>query len=538
MTVQLRREDPGDPQLVAYVGGRAGHRPVTRAVLRAALAADLPSYMVPAAFVFLDALPLTRNGKVDIAALPAPVAQCRGSVQRQDRPTRTAGGASAARTGQRDAARIARAAGRGRVAGRARRAAGRGAGQLLRPRRPLDAPAAVLERLREQLGDVVTVTDLFRNPTVESLAAFLTTGHRNGGPHRSLARRRAGPRRPAIRRRDATAPASPSGMIAVVGMACRFPGARTLDEYWHNIRAGVESVQDFQRRGDAGRRGRPEHGCDDPHTSGAGTCLPGSTSSTPPSSASRPRGADSRPAAPALPRVRLGGAGARRLRPGRHRRPDRRVRRVRRAARYLLDNLLRQPRADARHRRATSSSIGNDKDFLATPGRLQARTSPARAVTVQTACSTSLVAVHLGLPEPADRRVRPGPGRRRRSSRCRSGAATSTRRAGSSRPTGTAAPFDARRARHRLRQRRRRRRAEAAGGRRRGRRHDLRRDPRLGGQQRRRRQGRLHRAERRRSGRGGRRGAGRGRRRRPARSATSRPTAPARRSATRSRSRR
>lgn len=36
-----------------------------------------------------------------------------------------------------------------------------------------------------------------------------------------------------------------AGLIAVIGMACRFPGANDLDQYWHNLRSGVESVQRF-----------------------------------------------------------------------------------------------------------------------------------------------------------------------------------------------------------------------------------------------------------------------------------------------------
>lgn len=60
----------GEKVLVAYVVPVCGEVPgVDR--LRRALQSILPSYMVPANFVFLDQLPLTPNGKVDRAALPA-----------------------------------------------------------------------------------------------------------------------------------------------------------------------------------------------------------------------------------------------------------------------------------------------------------------------------------------------------------------------------------------------------------------------------------------------------------------------------------
>ncbi len=70
--VVLAREDtPGDQRIVAYLVPRSEHAPGSED-LRRLLREKLPSFMLPSAFVILDALPMTPNGKVDRKALPPP----------------------------------------------------------------------------------------------------------------------------------------------------------------------------------------------------------------------------------------------------------------------------------------------------------------------------------------------------------------------------------------------------------------------------------------------------------------------------------
>ena len=270
---------------------------------------------MPAAVVFLDALPLTRNGKVDVAALPAAGRE----VPRQraeadpDRPTPEQPASAPVEPGPAnwDAARI----GLERLVVDVWRDV-LGVAQVGTRDNFFDLGGhsmrllAVLKRLHERLGDVVTVTDLFRNPTVESLAAFLTTATTGAqAPVAPATTARV------TRPRTGTT-AQPGGLIAVVGMACRFPGARTIDEYWHNIRAGVESVRQFsveEMLADGA----------DPSRLRRSRVRPLRRLAARDRRVRRrllrrhaPGGADPRPAAPDAAGVRLARAGARRLRPG------------------------------------------------------------------------------------------------------------------------------------------------------------------------------------------------------------------------------
>ncbi|UXE58890.1 MAG: amino acid adenylation domain-containing protein [Woronichinia naegeliana WA131] len=69
--VIVREDNPGDKRLVAYIVPKPGVT-ITSGDLRQFLTHKLPGYMVPSAFVMLEFLPLTANGKIDRRALQAP----------------------------------------------------------------------------------------------------------------------------------------------------------------------------------------------------------------------------------------------------------------------------------------------------------------------------------------------------------------------------------------------------------------------------------------------------------------------------------
>jgi amino acid adenylation domain-containing protein/1-acyl-sn-glycerol-3-phosphate acyltransferase len=67
--VVMHEPHAGSKQLVGYLVAPAGVHPATPVVLRESLSAHLPEYMIPPALIYLDSMPLTRNGKVDRGAL-------------------------------------------------------------------------------------------------------------------------------------------------------------------------------------------------------------------------------------------------------------------------------------------------------------------------------------------------------------------------------------------------------------------------------------------------------------------------------------
>ena len=77
--VAAREDEPHGKQVVAYIVCQPG-RLLSSDELRSHIKNSLPDFMVPAAFVFLDAFPLTPNGKVDRSALPTPSPVCEAEL--------------------------------------------------------------------------------------------------------------------------------------------------------------------------------------------------------------------------------------------------------------------------------------------------------------------------------------------------------------------------------------------------------------------------------------------------------------------------
>ncbi|MFD3482279.1 amino acid adenylation domain-containing protein [Streptomyces sp. NPDC058665] len=278
VVVAARFEGRGEPRLTAYLVG--GGTP-TKAQLDAFVGGSLPRYMVPDAYVALDALPLTDNGKVARGELPPPT---RDTVIRSDsEPDPTpARGAAHSDAHQDSAATVT-------VEALAESIAGVFAATLDLPGFDVHANffdlggdsanvtfAAV--QLGRELGASVTPPSIFATGTPVKLARLLgaegvvrlldpetedtaaaedLTRAPAVAPAKASAKPSPDPE-PAVTV-PAVSPPSPSapavstpaqsarpaddGALAVIGMACRFPGATTPDEFWQNLVGGVSGVR-------------------------------------------------------------------------------------------------------------------------------------------------------------------------------------------------------------------------------------------------------------------------------------------------------
>ncbi|HKH47385.1 MAG TPA: amino acid adenylation domain-containing protein, partial [Thermoanaerobaculia bacterium] len=205
------------PQHVIAARGPAGVSRFRPEELAGFLRERLPGHMVPQRYVLLDKLPLTANGKVDMAALPREISAPAAEERRVLLPR--------SETEER-ILKIWR-----EVLGVEQLSISDnffevGGDSLLM--------TAVLRKLNQTQKPPLTTAELFAYPTVQSLAEYLSPGSKLP-KERSAARPE----------RAAKGEGRGSEDVAVIGLAGRFPDARNVAELWANLAAGRSSVRRF-----------------------------------------------------------------------------------------------------------------------------------------------------------------------------------------------------------------------------------------------------------------------------------------------------
>jgi len=181
----VREDVPGEKRLVAYIVPAQQPGPTTTE-LHSFLKEKIPEYMLPSAFVMIDTLPLTRNGKLNRHALPAPDAS---------RPALASSYLAPATELERRIAEIWQGIlGVERIGMRDNFFELGGHSLLL---------VQMHAKLNETLRTEVSIIELFKYPTIASLAAFLGQDQLKESVDTSNLRR-AAERREALKERART----------------------------------------------------------------------------------------------------------------------------------------------------------------------------------------------------------------------------------------------------------------------------------------------------------------------------------------------
>ncbi|OUR86931.1 hypothetical protein A9Q81_27095 [Gammaproteobacteria bacterium 42_54_T18] len=219
-----KREASEDKYLAAYVVRKPGED-TNVDILRCYLKEILPDYMVPSAFVLLDAFPLTVNKKIDRKKLPFPTINGKSGSEKYIPPRNEI---------ERIISDVWLSLLPVSKVSIFENFFDLGGHSLLL--------AKVFGKLPEMLKNKLTMVDLFKYPTIQALSHYLEndeedeTFYLHQDQHFERLR---------LRRRSMEALV---GMkLAIVGMAGRFPGADTVDEFWDNIANKKESITFYSK---------------------------------------------------------------------------------------------------------------------------------------------------------------------------------------------------------------------------------------------------------------------------------------------------
>ncbi|MEM9271461.1 MAG: amino acid adenylation domain-containing protein [Cyanobacteria bacterium P01_F01_bin.143] len=184
--------------------------------LRFYLQETLPHYMVPSALVSLEKMPLTDNGKINRKALPAP---------EKSRPDLATALVMPQSELEHAIAQIWQSVLQLDVLGINDSFFELGGNSLLLTQ--------VHHQLTQTLAPNISIVTLFQYPTIQKLAKHLEKPESGAkietvatSEHKKVSQRESD--------------------IAIIGISCRFPGANNIDEFWQNLRDGIESISFFE----------------------------------------------------------------------------------------------------------------------------------------------------------------------------------------------------------------------------------------------------------------------------------------------------
>jgi len=209
-SVVMAREDvPGLKRLVAYLVASGNEH--DSSALRQIIAQKLPDYMMPAAFIWLKQLPFTSSGKIDKKQLPKPDF---------NRPELSSVYKSPSTEIEKRIAENWSALLQIDKIGVDDSFFELGGNSLL--------ALKTIASLKQNWQYQVPVTKLYQYPTISGIANYLVKGEKTS-----------------IQTQKNTGKRSIRHEVAVIGMACRFPGANSLDEFWDVLKNGKETTSFF-----------------------------------------------------------------------------------------------------------------------------------------------------------------------------------------------------------------------------------------------------------------------------------------------------
>ncbi|KAA6473946.1 non-ribosomal peptide synthetase/type I polyketide synthase [Bacillus swezeyi] len=211
--VAIKKDPANTPCLAAYFEAKQA---VDEQHLRGYLRRHLPEYMVPSYFIEVDAMPLTANGKLDKKGLPDIGSKIEGNGENAEPASDLEKMILSVWQQVLGVANIS-------VRDKFFEVGGHSLNLI-----------QVNQQLSKKTGKSIPMVEMFRRPTILSLAEYLS-GTGDPQPHESKQRTEV-----KTGRKKET-----NESIAIIGMAGRFPGARNIDEFWDNLQNGKESIAFF-----------------------------------------------------------------------------------------------------------------------------------------------------------------------------------------------------------------------------------------------------------------------------------------------------